>query len=143
MLESASRGVSAWSRRGRFGLPGLEGVSAWSGGLLGGSGVCLVQGVCLVWGVCLVREEGGGVCSGGCAWSGGCLLQGGMVSAPGGGLPGLGGGVCLVPGRYLPGPGGVSQHALRQTPSPSPPVWTEFLTHACENITLAQLRCGR
>ena len=61
---------------------------------------------------------------------------------PLGGVPGRGG---------LPGPGVgvpawsrgevVSQHALRQTPSPSP--WTEFLTHACENITLAQLRCGR
>ena len=24
-----------------------------------------------------------------------------------------------------------------------PPPWTEFLTHASENITLAQLRCGR
>ena len=24
-----------------------------------------------------------------------------------------------------------------------PPLWTEFLTHAYENITLAQLRCGR
>ena len=33
----------------------------------------------------------------------------------------------------LPG-GGVSQHALRQTPST---LWTEFLTHACKNITLA------
>ena len=34
------------------------------------------------------------------------------------------------------GPGGVvSQHALRQNP---PPPWTEFLTHASENITLHQ-----
>ena len=24
-----------------------------------------------------------------------------------------------------------------------PPLWTEFLTHASENITLPQLRCGR
>ena len=31
--------------------------------------------------------------------------------------------------------GGVSQHALRQTP----PLWTEFLTTACENIALRQL----
>ena len=23
------------------------------------------------------------------------------------------------------------------------PLWTEFLTYACENITLPQLRCGR
>ena len=37
--------------------------------------------------------------------------------------------------------GGVSQHTLRQTPPlhlPPPPLWTEFLTHACENITLPQ-----
>ena len=40
-------------------------------------------------------------------------------------MPGPGG--CLVPG------GVVSQHALRQTPP-----WTEFLTHASENITLPQ-----
>ena len=32
------------------------------------------------------------------------------------------------------GTGGVSQHALRQTP----PLWTEFLTQASENITLPQ-----
>ena len=25
----------------------------------------------------------------------------------------------------------------------TPPLWTEFLTHASENITLPQLRCGR
>ena len=99
----------------------------------------------------------GGVCSGG--WSllpGGCLLQMGLlwgVSAPRGCL--LLGGVCSQGGVSVPGgvcsrevsaPGGVSapgdvfQHALRQTPSP---LWTEFLTHACENITLAQLRCSR
>ena len=39
------------------------------------------------------------------------------------------------PGRGVPGPGQVvSRHALRQTPLP----WTEFLTHAAENITLPQ-----
>ena len=37
------------------------------------------------------------------------------------------------------GVGCVSQHALRQTI----PLWTEFLKHTCENITLPQLRCGR
>ena len=53
----------------------------------------------------------------GSAWS-----QGGVCSR---GVSGLGG---------VPGPGGVvSQHALRQTP-----LWTEFLTHATENITLPQ-----
>ena len=34
--------------------------------------------------------------------------------------------------------GMLSQHALRQTPSP-----VNRITHACENITLPQLRCGR
>ena len=84
----------------------------------------------------------GGVCSGG------GLLPGGRVSAPGG--------VCLFWGVSAPGgllwgvsalgvlvggvsaPGGASQHALRQTPLP--PCGQ---IHACENITLAQLRCGR
>ena len=44
------------------------------------------------------------------------------------------------------GAGGVSQHSfgqtpLRQTPpgQTPPTLWTEFLTHACENITLPQL----
>ena len=49
------------------------------------------------------------------------------------------GGVC--PGDVCPWGalwGGVSEYALRQTPPR-----TEFLTHARENITLPQLRCGR
>ena len=49
------------------------------------------------------------------------------------------GGVCS--GGCLPR-GDVSQYAPRQT-LPLPPLWTEFLTHASENITLPQLRCGR
>ena len=53
------------------------------------------------------------------------LLRG--VSAPGGK------GICSWGGVYP------SMHWGRQPP----PLWTEFLTHACENITLAQLRCGR
>ena len=36
------------------------------------------------------------------------------------------------------GGGGVFQHAMGQTPPP-PPLWTEFLTQACENITFPQL----
>ena len=36
-------------------------------------------------------------------------------------------------GVFLPGGG-----CLPDTPAP--PVWTEFLTHACENITFPQLR---
>ena len=50
------------------------------------------------------------------------LLQGG------GGRGAWSRGGCLVPG------GVVSQHSLRQTP----PLWTEFLTHVYENITLPQ-----
>ena len=53
-----------------------------------------------------------------------------VVSAPGGCL--LPGGVCSQ-GCLLLARGVVSQHALRQTP-----LWTEFLTHATENITLPQ-----
>ena len=61
---------------------------------------CLLQGRCLFQGECLLRGVGeGGVCSGG------------------GSAPGVGG--CLLPGGVsAPGGGGVSQHALRQTPSP-------------------------
>ena len=74
---------------------------------------CLLRGVSAL---------GGCVCSGwvrGCLLPGGvcyrgCLLPGGIcswgVSAPGGSAP--------VGGSALVGGGGVSQHALRQTPSP-------------------------
>ena len=63
------------------------------------------------------------LCAGDCAWSGGCLLLGGACS--GGGVP--------------PGVGGwwyPSMHWGRL-----PPV--NRITHACENISLPQLRCGR
>ena len=84
---------------------------------LGLGGVCLHPG-----GVCSL----GGVCSRGVSALG--------VSAPGGCL--LPGGVCCRGVSALGG--GVSQHGQRQTP---PPV--NRITHACENITLPQLRCGR
>ena len=105
-------------------------MCAWSGGVSAPGGLPGLGG-------CFGGVPGlGGVCSrGGCAWSGG-------VSAPGG-VPGLGG--CLLWG--VPGPGGVSAPggcipACTEADT-LPPMWTEFLTHACENITLAQLRCGR
>ena len=64
---------------------------------------------------------------------GGCL-PGGFYLV--GVYPGWGGGVW--PGRCLPrgclSGWCVSQHALGQTP-----LWTEFLTRACENITFSQL----
>ena len=90
---------------------------------------------------------------GGCLFRG-CLLRG--VSGPGGclvrGVSGLGGvcsqgglvwGVCsqgdvCSGGMSAPREGVVSQHALRQTPSP-----VDRITDACKNITLAQLPCGR
>ena len=69
-------------------------------------------------------------------------LVGGGVSAPGGSGPGgsAAGGVSALGGSAPSGwvccRGGISQHALRQTPP-------RGQTDACENITLAQLRCGR
>ena len=89
--------------------------------LIPGGGGCLLRGVsapggCLVWGGCLLW---------GSAWSRGvsargCLVQRGVCSR---GVSALGG--CLVwRGAWsragVSGPGGVSQHALRQTPSPLP-----------------------
>ena len=109
MLESASRGVSAWS--GGWCLPGL-------------GGVCLVGGGVSAWsrgGRCLPGLGG----RGGSAWSGrGCLVWGGVCLVWG--VPGLG--VCV------PGPGGglASQHALRQTHPPH-----RGQTDTCKNITLA------
>ena len=114
------------------------------------SGVSFPVGVCQVrgWGAGGLPGRGGRweVGGGGSAWS-----RGGGVSARSGGVSAWSGGVSAWSGGCLPGLGrgvsvcsggvGISQHALRQTPSPPP--WTEFLTHACENITLAQLRCGR
>ena len=90
--------------------------------------VCSRGGVCS--GGCLLQRGGGAWCEGGCQLWGECLLWGvpgprgcllwGVCLVWGvsalGGVPGLGvvcsEGVCLVRG------GGVSQHALRQTPSP-------------------------
>ena len=59
---------------------------------------------------------------------------------------------CTCRGLYLPRgvpslgsvylPGDVPARGYLPRYSPLPP-WTEFLTHATENITLPQLRCGR
>ena len=76
--------------------------------------------------ICCSLLPGGGLLWGGGPAPGGCLLPGGLL--PGGSARG---GVCFQGGW-------VSQHALRQTPLPPP----RGQTHACENITLAQLRCG-
>ena len=135
-MEKIPEGTARDCSRGVYSL----GVSA-----PGGGGCLLLEGVggCLLWGV----SAPGGVCSRGClllvgVCSLGCLLLG--VSTPGGCL--LLGGVCSW-GWGVSAPGGasaleggrvVSQHALRQTPTP-----VNRITHACENITLPQLRCGR
>ena len=45
----------------------------------------------------------------------------------------------IYPKGCLVGGGGVSTEGWGCTPHPSP-LWTEFLSHACENITFPQLR---
>ena len=54
-----------------------------------------------------------GVCPGGAWLGGGCVPGGGVAFGQGGACPG---GLCVQP------------------------LWTEFLTHTCENITFVQLR---
>ena len=113
--------------------------------LLPGGGVCF----CFWGGVCSGVSALGGVCSGGDVCPGGCLLWGVSArgSALGGGrsTPGVSAlgdllqgvsapGGCLLLGGCIP--------ACTEADT-LPPLWTEFLTLACENITLAQLRCGR
>ena len=85
---------------------------------------------CLLWGVSAPRgvsAPGGLSTLGGCLLPGGCLLRGGVcsrgVSAP----------------RGLSAPGGCSPACTEA--DTTPPV--NRITHACENITLPQLRCGR
>ena len=70
----------------------------------------------------IVRCSGrlGGVGEGVCV----CVSRGVCVS-----------GECVCRGGVCPGVC-VSQHPMGQTP---PPLWTGFLTHACENITFPQL----
>ena len=112
MHSSRMRTVRCSGRRGR------------GGGLPRGY-VCLGEGVSVQGEGCLPR--GRGVCPGE-----GVSAQGGVMSAQGGVCP-----------RWC-----VSQHALgrgRCVPQcmlgyTPPSLWTEFLTHACENITFPQLR---
>ena len=77
----------------------------------------------------------GGVCGPGegVSTSGGCMVWGVWSR----GVYGLVG--CLVRGVWgVSAPRGGCIPAC--TEADTPPPWTEFLTHACENITLAQLR---
>ena len=87
----------------------IRGVGWGVGGVVPGVYLPGPGGACLVWGV---------------------YLPGLGVYLPGlGGVPAWSGGVCSR--RCLPGAGGGSWLGI-------PPPWTEFLTHACENITLAK-----
>ena len=107
------------------------------GGVLSPGELYLVLGVYLVPGgvsargdsVCQGLPAGRDVCPGGCVCQGGVSDWG--VCLPGG-VPAKG--ACLPRGVYLPGwsclPGG---YLPRYSP-----LWTEFLTHASENITLPQ-----
>ena len=91
-------------------LPSLSRGVSAQGGCLPGG--CLPRGMVSAQGV-VSAHRGGGWC-----------LSGGVVSAQGGQVSAQRG-VCLVcPGGCLP----------------SLFLWTEFLTHACENITFPQLR---
>ena len=104
-----------------WGVPGWGGVFAlggtWSGGAWSGGGwVSGLGGVCS-WGASVP----GGVWSRG-VWSGGSALGGCLVQ----------GGVCLSRA-------GVGIPACTEADTPPP----RGQTHACKNITLAQLRCGR
>ena len=96
-------------------LPG-EGMSAWR---------CL-PGLCLPGGRGCVPARREGVCLGYV-----CLLGGGLSARGEGDCKW---GVCLE--GCLPGGGSVCSGGY----TPLPPLWTEFLTHACENITFPQLR---
>ena len=109
-------------------LPGV-GSGLWG---RGGGGAWSRGGWCLIWGGLGGLPGPGGVCSwGGLVWGGGAWYQGGWVCLVGGCLPGLGG--------CLPGLGGGYIPACTEADTPPPCGQTD----ACENITLAQLRCGR
>ena len=120
-------GGGTWSHRGQgvylLGRCTCWGVPGPGGYLLGGCG-CTWLGV-PAWGVYL--PGGGGVPALGGVPAGGYLVPG---------LP-AGGWGCTCPGVpawgvYLPGGGGGG------TCPGTPPLWTEFLSHASENITLPQ-----
>ena len=83
--------------------------------------LCCGGGGCLLWGgVC---SWGGLLWGGLLRWGGGCLLGGGSAL----------GGVCC---------GGVSTLGVLLRGC-RPPPRVNRMTHACKNITLPQLRCGR
>ena len=96
----------------------LGGV-CFPGGLLLG-GVCFLGGVCS-WGVGVCHQGGYLLPGRVCLLQGGCLLLGGVC---------FWGCVCFTGG-------GIPAYTWQTPPS------VNRITHACENITLPQLRCGR
>ena len=136
-------------------VPSAAVAVCWGGGVSGWG--CLVGSVrqwVSAWGVsgkrnvlrngvCPGGSAQGGVCAGGCLPGGGVCPRGmsaqvGVsawgVSAQGGCLPSLSRGCLLRQGVC---PGGV---CLVCPGGRHPSLWTESLTHACENITFPQLR---
>ena len=129
----------------------LWGVLSWGGSCPGGG---LVPGGCLdlggsgpqggVWSGGLVPGGGGsgprGVWSWG-VWSWGGLVPGGLVLERSG--PRVGVWPRGVWPQGVSGPGGSGPKGvlvpggIPSCTEADPPLWTEFLTHACENITLA------
>ena len=69
-------------------------------------------------------------------WAQGVFAQGGICP---GEASARGRGVCPGGAGYLPKGGCIPVCTEVDTI----PLWTEFLTHSCENITLPQLHCGR
>ena len=110
--------------------------------LLGGGGTWS-----LGWGGGVPAWSRGGVYppdpgAGGCTWSGGVWSRGVYLPGPRGGVPAWSWGGCtwsegVVPGGYLIRGGTCLVWGGVYLVRYSPP-WTEFLTHASENITLPE-----
>ena len=93
-----------------------------------GRGVCLGSGGVPWQGVCLGR--------GALPWQGGSTLEGGICLGKGG-LDLAGGSALAGGGSEIGGDGGLPWQGDRPPPPP-PPSWTEWVTHAWENITFAR-----
>ena len=93
----------------------------------------LLGGVCSRWGSAPRGVSALGVSALGVSVPGGCLFPGGVCSWRGVCSQGMSalGGIVSAPGGYIPA----------CTEADTPPPFGQ--THACENITLAQLCCGR
>ena len=132
-------------------------LTDWGGVCRGGvcqKGGCLPEGGCLpgggvgecLPGGCLPGVGGGGVCRGVSARGGVCQRGVYHVTYP---IMHLMLPVCCLHTNWDSPAVQLLLYCLlimwpaRHAGIPTPPLWTEFLTHAYENITLPQLRCGR